>query len=781
MPQTYKTSVLIILSLLFLLPIFFIPGGALNLDISKSALLLLGVIAAVLVSLLEIWRAEKLDMPWHPLILIAALLPLVYLLSALLSTPSSLSLLGYNLEVDTFGFILLGVSLMILSATIFKDTIRVLQALVAFLISISVVTVFMVVKILSHAWAGQAGGIPVWGIFFGNTANPVGRWTDLAVVFGLLSVVLILGLGMIPMKKSIRLLSYGIFGLSTALLLILNFSTAFILTLGTSVFLSLYFSRIEKHFFHTAPTLPQASAPFILRPIFLPIVLGVVSLLFLINPTVSSTHGTLGNVVTNIFQLENVDVRPSFSATLDISKAVLSQVTLLGSGPNTFGRDWLIYKPASINTTPFWAVAFPFGAGFIPTQIATTGILGSALWLAFFILLVLTGIKALSRIPESRAERFALISTLLVTLFLWTSSFLYTPSLTVLVLAFLFSGFFVAASRRTGIIPSRVTNLKESPQTRFGSIFFLAVITLGTLFLGWAGLERTVSAFYFQKAVNLSNTAGASLTEIENELNKALKFSPLDTYYIALSRINLAKAQVATNSTSTAKENQAIFEGALRKSIETARAAISVNPNGYQNWVSLGAIYSALVPAPLSVDGAYENARFAYSEALKRNPTNPELPLLSAQLELNKGNVEAARSFIRSSLALKEDYADAYLMLARLEIGDNNIAGAITSTERLALLVPNNAGLYFELGLLKYSNKDYLGAIQALTLSLSVTPDYANAKYYLGLALAQLGRLEEAQTQFEALAQSNPDSEELEKILEELRAGKKTFLDSLKR
>src|SRR3989344_2630198 len=119
MSETHKKSFLIILALIFLLPIFFIPGGALDLYIAKSALLALGLVAAFLMFLFEIWRGGKLDIPWHPFILVVILLPLIYLLSALFSVPSALSLFGYNFEVGTFGFILLGSILLILIGMVF--------------------------------------------------------------------------------------------------------------------------------------------------------------------------------------------------------------------------------------------------------------------------------------------------------------------------------------------------------------------------------------------------------------------------------------------------------------------------------------------------------------------------------------------------------------------------------------------------------------------------------------------------------------------------------------
>lgn len=766
MSQIHKKSFLITLVLIFLLPIFFIPGGALNLGVSKSLLLIFGVVLAVLAFLLEIWREGKFSISSHPVVLLIAVLPIIYLISALSSTPSSLSLLGYNLEVGTFGYMLLGSVLVVLASAIFVDTSRALQALVAFFVSISAVALFVAIKVFF------GGDILVFGNFFGNMGNPIGNWTDLAVSFGLLSVFAALAIGIIPMKLSVRVLVYIAFIFGTVLLAIVNFSIAFILTLGASILLILYFWKMEKRFLDVVP-----ANNFFLKPILLPIILAVISVVFLINPTISASKGSLSDYVSSSFGVQNIDVRPSFSVTLGVSKAVLSQEGFLGSGPNTFERDWLIYKPVDINATPFWAISFPFGVGFIPTQVASTGAMGTVLWLAFFVLLVLLGIKVLGRLPESRAERFTLVSTLLISFFLWASSFLYAPSATVLIFAFIFSGLFISASRVSGIISSRTFNLKELPRTRFASMLLLMFISIGTIYLGWVGFEKSASAFHFKKAVDLSNVAGTSLVEIENHIIKALSFAPTDTHYIALSRINFAKAQAAVNATTgTPEENQAAFEEALKRSIGAARDATDINPAGYQNWVSLGIIYSALVPPPLSMAGAYENASYAFSEASKKNPLNPEVSLFLAQLELNKGDREAAISFTRKAIALKEDYADAHLMLAQLEIQEGNTAKAIESAERLAVLVPNNPGIYFELGVLKYSNKDYTGSVEAFTQALVLAPDYANAQYYLGITYTRLKQLDKALEQFEALALTNPDNEEVQKILLDLRDGKDSFL-----
>src|SRR5687767_6049969 len=134
MPQTYQKSFLVILSLIFLSPLFFVPGGAIYLGNAKSAFLLLGMVLLVLTLSFEFWKSGTLKFPKHYFVLITALLPLVYALSALLSTPSSLSLFGYGFEIGTFGFMLQGSLFLLLVSVLFSDTSRSLQGLTAFFI-----------------------------------------------------------------------------------------------------------------------------------------------------------------------------------------------------------------------------------------------------------------------------------------------------------------------------------------------------------------------------------------------------------------------------------------------------------------------------------------------------------------------------------------------------------------------------------------------------------------------------------------------------------------------
>src|SRR3989344_1806236 len=110
--------------------------------------------------------------------------------------------------------------------------------------------------------------------------------------------------------------------------------------------------------------------------------------------------------------------------------------------------------------------------------------------------------------------------------------------------------------------------------------------------------------------------------------------------------------------------SQDAFRAALTGAIAAARQALAYNQNSFENWITEGAVYSAVVPT--GIDGAYENALAVYGEARKRNPLTPEIDYRIAQIEAAKGNRDAARAAAEASIALKADYTPAILLIAQL-------------------------------------------------------------------------------------------------------------------
>ncbi|KND48810.1 MAG: Tfp pilus assembly protein PilF [Parcubacteria bacterium C7867-005] len=766
MVDSYKISLTSVFAVLVLLPIFFVSGTVLPLGVSKALILSLGAIVAFIAFLYETLKQGRIVLPRIYLLWGALAIPLVYLASSFTSSMPAISLYGYSFETGTFGSILFFSALFGITAVAVKSVGEIMKGYTAILLSMSLVVLFALVKIFS------GGDAFVFGAFSGVMGNPIGAWTDYATMFALVSIISLFGLEMLSLKRGQRVFLYALLVLSVFLLAVINFSIAWKLLFMASLVAIVYFMTVEKRF----PASVEMGAPVAKKSKFLaPIFVLVVSLLFMLNPVISS-NGSIGNTISNYFGVSNADVRPSISSTMSVAKEVLKKDLILGSGPNTFDQDWLLYKPQEINSTSFWNTPFPYGVGFLPTQVATTGLLGTLVWLAFFVLYVLLGAKAIKKGSENKNERFVVITSFVSSLFLWISVFLYMPSLVVLTMAFILSGIFVASSVITGVVGQYEISFSKYVSLNFITVLLMIVLGIGAAAMGFVSLQKVISLSHFQKALVLSNTSGVSKDDVVTELGKASSLSEQDIHFGALSQIEFARAQEAlANTTNTPEQNRQAFEQAMSKSIAGAQAATNLNPGNYRNWIALGSIYEALVPAPLSVDGAYESAKNAFEEARKRNPLGPEVPLLLAKLELDKGNISGARLHIKDSLEKKADFADAYFLLTQLEVSQNNINEAIVSAENAAFLRPDNAGLFFQLGLLKYSGKNYTGAAEALTQALNIVPDYANAKYYLGLSLDVLGRKAEAISLFEDLARSNPENEGVAKILSNLKDGKDAF------
>ena len=766
MQDSYKFSFNSILVLVFLLPLFFLPATMLPLGVGKAALASLGAVIIFLVFLYETLKQGKLVFPSAYVLWGVFALPIVYLASGLTGLSQKVSIFGYNFEPGTFGSILVLSVLMGVLATVLADSGKILKVYGAMLLSLGIVSVFGLIKVFSGGKALD------FGAFNGIMGNPVGAWTDYAVMFGLTSLISLFALEILPMKSTLKKIVYGLLAVSVFMLMVINFSTAWQLVFVGSLVAVVYFMTIEKRF----GRMDGGETHNNMGKFSLPLIVMIISLLFVFNPSVSGTQGGIGNTISGAFGVNNSDVRPALSTTLEVAKSAIKTHPLLGSGPNTFDRDWLMYKPAVINTTTFWNASFPFGFGFLPTQIGAVGILGTIVWILFLAMFLWIGGKALAKNSENKAERFIAVSSFLGSIFLWLAIFMYVPSMTILAFAFIFTGICVASSGIVGAIRQREISFARNMILNFVSVLLMIILGLGTASLGFVSLQKTLSVVHFEKALVLSNTKDAKTEDVEAQITSALNLSQEDIYYGAISQIEFAKAQRILNlTTGTPEQNRADFQTAIQKSILGAQGAINVNPGNYQNWITLGSLYGALVAKPLAIPGAYDNAKTAYQEAQKRNPQTPEAPLFLAKLEFDNEKNDAARKYIEESLAKKQDYADAYFLLTQIEIKDNNIDRAIKSAETTAILRPDNAGLFFQLGILKYSNKDNAGAIEALNYALKLVPDYANAKYYLGLSLDLVGRHDEAIAQFEDLIKTNPDNQAIVAVLANLKAGKDAF------
>jgi len=256
---------------------------------------------------------------------------------------------------------------------------------------------------------------------------------------------------------------------------------------------------------------------------------------------------------------------------------------------------------------------------------------------------------------------------------------------------------------------------------------------------------------------------------------------PNDIYYRSLSEIELLKLNaVVSQDTSKVKveDIQKQFNDVLTDAITAAKSAQNKDSLNYLNWMALGRVYETISAPELKIDGAYESAQFAYTEALKHNPKNPGIFLFLARLATVRKDWNQARIYAEEATKMKNDYLDAYFLLSQIEVADNNINGAIKSVTSASVIDPTNPAIFFQLGLLEYNIKNFDKAIEALEKAITIAPDYANAKYFLGLSYESIGDRAEAIKQFEDILITNPDSREVIDIISNLKTGKPIFTNT---
>jgi len=750
------------------IPFFFISGGIFFPHVAKTLLLSLGTVVAFVAFIISLIKSGRVSVPKNLLFLSLILIPVVFLISALSHGGNATQYLGSNFELGSVAIIFLLSLVTYLVSELYQKKERIFYSYLAFFVSFLVISAYELVRFFA-----APGTLSFGGLFPNQVANMLGNWNDLGIFFGASTVLSLVTLEMLELKRIFKGLVYAVFGVSLLFLTVVNFTSIWAVLAFSALVVFVYIISFEK--FVASGEFAQNSGPGEQtskeRKISYPaLVLLVISVAFLLFPT------ALGNKISGSLNISSVEVRPSPTATFSIIKGAIHDNALLGSGPNTFITDWYLHRPQEVNNTIFWGTDFPFGFSSILTFIATTGVLGILSWIFFFAVLIWTGVRAIFQSIPDLFSRYFITSSFILSLFFWVMMVVYVPSIVNVFFAFFFTGLFSASLYREKMLARREISLVNHPKLSFVSVLVLIVLMVGSITLGYIFIQRGASIAYFQKSV-LGFQKDNNVQNARVYMNRAVASGGYDVYYRGLSELSLVELDsILARPGATVESIRGEFQQVLANSIENARKATQVNPSNYQNWAALARVYAALVPAPFKVPGAYENAKQTYEEALKTNPHSPVLYLLLARLEVSHSDLKAARVYVNTAIAEKPNYAEGHLLLSQIEVTEGNLAKAIPSLETALLLSPNNPGLYFQLGLLKYNENDLSGAAGAFENAVKLVPDYANAKYFLGISYAKLGKNADAVGQFEDLAKTNPGNPEVVNVLSNLRAGKDPFV-----
>ncbi|NQV93442.1 hypothetical protein HQ403_03010 [Candidatus Kaiserbacteria bacterium] len=749
----------IVLTLVFLLPIFFIPFISVSPQESKLLLLIAGVLIPVLLWTVARLKSNSITLPKEKFILPLITLPLIAFVSAFFSGNVAHSLVGQGVEVDTVLMILVLVLGFGVGTYLFNSKDKVIKFYLVLITSSLILFSYQLAKLF-------LGGdfLSFNNMFPSVTSNLLGKWNDMAVFAGLVTLLSLITLDTLRPRGLLKAVFYLSLIMALCILIIVNFSLVWFI-LGSILFLIFIRSFLANKFFahKNGSTLAHPTEGTISGLVLLVLAITVLFIL---------TGSTVERLISAQFGIAQIEARPSLQSTLTLTKEVYSDSILFGAGPNNFTKEWLLHKPTNINNTPFWDLDFQYGVGIIPTFFITHGVLSIIAWVLFFILFLWSGIRTFIRFDLKPFDNYLSTSSFLSASFLWVVSIMYVPHVTLFFFAFLFSGVFLAVQVQTGVVKQRVFTFSEDIKVGFLGIVLLFVLLIVSVTSLYVSAQKYTSSVYIGQAsakINIfSDTQGA-----EEDINRALLFSKGDLVYRATSEISLFRLTNLINQGENTSETQKQFQEILSKALGSGRSAVAVDDKNYQNWVTLGRAYEVLIP--LNVESAYENARISYEQALSLSPRNPKLVLNIARTEVLNGNNDVARERIADALIMKNDYTDAIYLLSQIEIKEGKVSEAIDSIETASFLTPQDPLVFFQLGILKYSEHDYVGAISALERAVLLDNNYANARYFLGLSYYQSGRIEDSINQFNLVKDLNPGSVEVSTILSNIKAGRDPF------
>lgn len=751
----------LITGLAFLLPIFFLPITGISVDVSKNFILSVATMLSLIAWLVGRLIDGEVKIPRSSVIAGILAVALSFLISSFLSVAPAVSLFGQGFEVGTLAFILTVSILAIITAIVTDSRKKIFSLYIAILAAFVVLAVYHLVRL----FAGPS--VLTFGIFTDQISSMVGKWNDLGIFFGLISVLSVSALEVLRLKRTHRLFFYLALFVSLFLLAVINFTFVWGILAGISLVIFIYGLYLNK--FEVAPDNYLLAPPSHPRVPWIALAVTLVGVFFVV------TASGFGGSLATRFNASQTEVRPSWSATIDIAKDTLKTRPILGSGPNRFYNEWLLHKPDILNNTIFWSADFSAGVGLVPTFVITTGLLGLLAWIFFFGAFLYRGIKAINLFNGGRVSQFLVLSSFLSSLYAWLFTIIYVPNATVTALAFLLTGIFVATLVTENISKKFEISFLGKPKLGFVSVLALIFLIIASAAFGYLLIQKTFAIFNFQKATIALNKEG-NIDASEAYVLKAIGLNKNDVYYRGISQIEITRInnlfQQKNLDPSVARAQFIAFMG---NAIQNARQAINYDETNYVNWMNLGGIYEAVVP--LNINGAYEEAVKSYNKAIEVAPKNPLIYYTLARLEVTHKNIKAAREDLNKALAMKGDYTEALFFLSQIEASEGNLNEAISKTEQVSLLSPNAVGLFFQLGLLKYTNKDYHGTIVALERATSLVSDYANAMYFLGLSYDKVGRKDDAIKQFTRISALNPDNQEVKNILKNLMAGKGALIN----
>ena len=347
------------------------------------------------------------------------------------------------------------------------------------------------------------------------------------------------------------------------------------------------------------------------------------------------------------------------SASIARESLSVTRTALFGFGPNSYDNAYNILKPIWINGQEYWQFVFDSAFNLPLTMLVAGGLLALLAWL--FLLFI-----ALKTISKKNVEA-KVLRTIIYSSIIW--QFFAPANMVTLMLLVLALVVFIAANEHAYKtleinFDSVVKSLKFKKQKQ-ANMVLISIVTL-VLTLATAALFFNFSKSVLAYRRMYQSNVAASKNEIPEayEYQKQAKnLSPhIDSVRRTYALINLEIAIALSNKTELNPAEQDQVLQLVNQSIREAKAATILDPQNYQNWLTVSEVYLQLIEI---TSEAQQEAFDALAKAVNYNPTNPDLRMKLGQLFFSLQRYEEAANFFSQAAERKPDLARAYYALAK--------------------------------------------------------------------------------------------------------------------
>lgn len=713
-------SFTIIAGICALIPLLFLPATAGSASVVKGFILYLGVFTAVSLWLIAQFIDGSFKVPRSPVFLALGAWVVLSLISALTSVNISVSLWGRGFVFDSFATTLV-LSLFVFMITTFaRDQRRLVKLFLATFAGSAITVVLQCILYVSQK-------VPFVANHLSHVANQgtlVGSWVDFAYFVTVVFVLALLMYEVLVPKGFFKVLSFGTMVVGLIALIFLNFKTAWVITVVSSLLVFVYKSSVERSLLSRMPkTLEEQPEKDTQQFPMMSLVSLLVGLFFFLS------SASIGTAISRSVGISFNDIRPSFGTTTQVMRSALYHDPLFGAGAGRYGDVWALYHPQVINQTVFWNTPFDSGFSLLQSVATTNGLLALIALIVVLVFSLVHGFKLFNYQFPDRFTRFIAVSSLIMTLAFVMLFLFASPGIVLIILGFTYIGLLFGVSSLVGKTSVVSVQYLKDPRTSFFAILILVVASMAGFSAVYFTGNKFASIVYYNKALSAKDFESS-----DRYLTRALSLSSSDVYFRARTvlYVNQFNTLAATENPDKAK-----LQSLFTQAEQSAQAAVALDKESALNWLSLSQVYQ-LIATSSSTD-ALSNASQASLEGQKRSPLNPTFNINNARILLLKKDTAGALAEIDTAITLKADFLEAFVVRGQIKQSQGEVGAIRDQLLAYVSIAPYDEQGYITLGNAYVALKEYTNAQNAYTRARTINPTNANTYLLYISALEQAG------------------------------------------